>query len=107
MHDIAFRAKGVAPLIAVRAAEDIEYLVKESEVATGLPGRLFVIAGADRLSYRLRWHPPGFDVQRLDEQARVIDSRHLLMFEFIEHSLLEALHAGQLFTPAVEPPPRG
>ena len=39
-----------APLLAVTAREDIEFLVKESELLTGQPGRIFVIAGADRLS---------------------------------------------------------
>lgn len=42
------------PLLNVRAPEDIEFLVKESEVLTGKPGRTFVIAGADRLSYRVQ-----------------------------------------------------
>ena len=42
-----------APLLAVTAPEDIEFLVKESEVLTGQPGRIFVIAGAERLSYRV------------------------------------------------------
>jgi hypothetical protein len=106
MQRVAPHDKATAPMVAVRAPEDIEYLVKESEVLTGLPGRLFVIAGADRLSYRLQWHPLGFKVQRLDSRAQVIDTQHLLTFEFIDHSLLEALHAGQLFTPPVERPPQ-
>ena len=53
-----------APLLAVTAPEDIEFLVKESEVLTGQPGRIFVIAGAERLSYRVRWQLMGFKVAR-------------------------------------------
>ena len=49
---------------------DIEYLVKESEVVTGNPGRKFVIYGADRLIYRIAWHPNGYHVQRLDESDK-------------------------------------
>ena len=54
-------------LLAVATPQDIEFLVKESEVLTGLPGRTFVIAGADWLTYRVQWHTMGFKVERLDE----------------------------------------
>ena len=90
-----------APLLAVTAPEDIEFLVKESEVLTGQPGRIFVIAGAERLSYRVRWQLMGFKVERLDAQGSPTDTRHLLPWEFVDHSLVEALGAGQLFTPSV------
>lgn len=93
-----------APLLNVRAAEDIEFLVKESEVFTGQPGRTFVIAGADRLSYRVQWHPMGFKVERLDAHGQALSSQHLLPWEFPEHSLVQALRAGQLFTPLVRRP---
>ena len=56
MHIEAQRGEASPLMLAVRSTEDIEYLVKESEVLTGLPGRTFVIAGADRLTYRLLWH---------------------------------------------------
>lgn len=90
-----------APLLSVRAPENIEFLVKESEVLTGQPGRLFVIAGADRLRYRVLWHPMGFKVERLDAHGQALNSQHLLPWEFPEHSLVHALRAGQLFTPSV------
>ena len=108
MRIATHRGEARTPMLAVRSAEDIEYLVKESEVLTGLPGRTFVIAGADRLTYRLLWHPLGFKVQRLSEQGKVLHTQQLLTFEFLDHSLLEALHAGQLFTVPVDvQPPRG
>ncbi len=88
-------------LLAVTTPQDIEFLVKESEVLTGLPGRTFVIAGADWLTYRVQWHTMGFKVERLDEQGRTLNSQHLLPWEFVDHSLVEALQAGQLFTPSV------
>ncbi|MEO8155403.1 MAG: hypothetical protein ABI605_20230 [Rhizobacter sp.] len=95
------RLRKSTPLLAVTAPEDIEFLVKESEVLTGRPGRIFVIAGADRLRYRVRWQLMGFKVERLDAQGEAMDTQHLLPWEFIDHSLVEALGAGQLFTPSV------
>lgn len=92
------------PLLKVRAPEDIEFLVKESEVLTGKSGRTFVIAGADRLSYRVQWHPMGSKVERLDTHGQPLSSQHLLPWELLDHSLVEALHAGQLFTPMVRRP---
>ena len=93
-----------AALMGVRSPEDIEFLVKESEILTGQPGRLFVIAGADRLPYRVRWHPTGVKVERLDAQGQALSSQHLLPWEFPDHSLVHALRAGQLFTPWVHRP---
>ncbi|WP_245951580.1 hypothetical protein [Paracidovorax anthurii] len=80
---------------------DIEFLVKESEVLTGLAGRSFVIAGADRLVYRVHWHPLGFKVERLDVHGEALDSRHVLPWEFERHVLVQALACGQLLTAAL------
>ena len=71
---------------------------------TGKPGRMFVIAGADRLSYRVQWHPMGAKVERLDEHGHPLSSQHLLPWEFPEHSVVQALRIGQLFTPLVRRP---
>ena len=59
-----------APLLAVTAPEEIEFLVKESEVLTGQPGRIFVIAGAERLSYRVRWQPPHMGPRRCSSNLK-------------------------------------
>src|SRR5919106_950651 len=72
-------------LLPVHAAADIEYLVKESEVVTGRPGREFVIAGADRLVYRIRWHPIGCKVERLDEVGNATNTHYMLHGEFHTH----------------------
>jgi hypothetical protein len=92
-------------LLPVRTPEDIEYLVKESEVLTGHSGRTFVIAGADALVYRVHWHPggnpTGLEVERLDARGHVLSTQQLQLWEFPEHSLVEAQAAGQLFTPPV------
>ena len=44
MHTDARLVPGRVRLLSVQAPEDIEYLVKESEVLTGRSGRTFVIA---------------------------------------------------------------
>ncbi len=101
MQDQARINSGSPSLLTVQAAEDIEFLVKESEVLTGQAGRTFVIAGADWLAYRVHWHPIGLKVERLDVEGRVLSTQHLLPWEFLGHSLIEALAVGQLFTPPV------
>lgn len=40
-------------LTAVRSNTDLQHLVKEAEVLSGLPGRRFIVAGAERLEYRI------------------------------------------------------
>jgi len=88
-------------LIQVCTPADIEYLVKESEVVTGHPGRKFVIYGADRLIYRLTWHPNGYYVERLDRNDNPTGTMYLLLEQLRAHGLGEALARGQLFTPAL------
>ena len=60
MHIVCHSGRVAALLLPIRAPEDLEYLVKESDIVTGRPGRTFVVAGADCLAYRLQWHPLGF-----------------------------------------------
>jgi len=101
MYTAMHLAGRAAPLLTVQAQEDIEFLVKESEVLTGRAGRTFVIAGADCLAYRVHWHPIGLKVERLDAAGQILRTRHLLPREFRRHTLMEALAVGQLFTPLV------
>jgi len=101
MHTQTRIANDALSLLTVHAPEDIEFLIKESEVLTGRAGRTFVIAGADWLAYRVHWHPIGLKVERLDAGGRVLSAQHLLPREFVGHSLMEALAAGQLFTPPI------
>ena len=101
MHTQTRIAHDAPSLLTVQAPEDIEFLVKESEILTGRAGRTFVIAGADWLAYRVHWHPIGVKVERLNAERRVLSTQHLLPREFLRHSLIEALAAGQLFTPPI------
>jgi hypothetical protein len=100
MHTLPFTG-GAVPMQPVVRIEDLEFLVKESEVLTGHPGRTFIISGADCLVYRVHLHPGGLRVERLDTDGRVLNVQQLPLWEFPEHSLFEAQAAGQLFTPPV------
>jgi len=91
-----------AHLMRVRGLAEVEFLIKESEVLTGHAGRIFVISGADRLTYRVRWHPMIIEVERLDSSGAVIDTQHLPPHDFSAHSVVEALMAGQLYTAPVQ-----
>ena len=91
-------------LLRVHTPQDIEFLVKESEVLTGIAGRLFVIAGADRLAYRVFWYPMGLKVERLDQGRVPVTAEQLPPWELQDHHLVDALRARQLFTPSVALP---
>ena len=88
-------------LVQVRTPADIEYLVKESEVVTGKPGRKFVIGGADRVVYRIQWSPSGYHVQRLDEAGNATSAMYVQPESFAEHSVGNAMREGYLFTPTL------
>lgn len=96
-----FRQAG--PLVTVRTIEDIEFLVKESEVLTGRRGRKFIITGATRLAFRVHWYPTGYQVRRLNMDTDKPCNRKLFMrpYVFLLHGLGRALRTGRLCTPAV------
>ncbi|WP_298435764.1 hypothetical protein [Ottowia sp.] len=81
---------------------EIEFLIKEHEVLTGSAGRVFEIHGAERLTYRVHWHPSVIGVERLDADGAVVDIQHLRPGDFAAHSVVEALMAGQLYTAPVQ-----
>ena len=91
-------------LVNVQAPEDIEFLIKESEVITGRPGRTFAVAGADWQTYRMHWHQGVVKVDRIDIAGRIQSTEHIPTRAFHEHRLIKALASGQLFTPPVRCP---
>lgn len=96
-----FRQAG--PLVTVRSIDDIEFLVKESEILTGRRGRKFVITGATRLVFRVHWYPTGYQVRRLNSDTDKPCHRKLFMrpYVFFLHRLGRALRTGRLCTPEV------
>ena len=88
--------------VQVRHPNDIEFLVKEAEVVTGVPGRIFVVAGAERLTYRVRSRTNGYEVERLDPACNASgQAMYLLPEMMIEHGLGRAMRMGCLFTPVL------
>jgi len=85
----------------VSRIEDLEFLVKESEVLTGRSGRRFVVASADRLVYRVHWQSPALVIERLDERGAVCDRQFLLPWEFEHHVVSQAMASQQLFASSV------
>ncbi len=89
------------PWQAVRGIEDLEFLVKESEVLTGRSGRRFVVASADRLHYLVHWRSPALVIERIDAHGIVRDRQQLLPWEFDEHPVAQAIASRQLFATSV------
>ena len=85
----------------VRGIEDLEFLVKESEVLTGRSGRRFVVASADRLHYLVHWRSPALVIERIDAHGVVRDRQLLLPWEFEEHQVAQAIASQQLFATSV------
>src|SRR5687767_1426503 len=85
-------------LIQVNSLEDIEFLVKESEVLTGKPGRQFVISGQGRINYRIHWNPSGYQIQHLNAAGNPTNTLHMKPESLAEHSLGVAMREGFLFT---------
>jgi hypothetical protein len=88
-----------ARLLPVRSEVELEFLVKESEIVTGKPGRQFVVTGAERLTYHVEWHGAGLSVRRLQRE----ESKTLFVQrrDLPGHTLGSAMLYGQLFTPQV------
>jgi hypothetical protein len=91
-----------AALQPVGRIEDLEFLVKESEVLTGHGGRRFVIVGAERLHYLVHWRSPALVIERIDPNGKIHDRRFLLPWEFDEHPLAQAMAARQLFALGID-----
>ncbi len=88
-------------LLTVQAPEDIEFLIKESEIITGRPGRTFAVAGANWQVFRLHWLQGVVKVDRLDVSGQVLSTERVPTKAFCEHRLIGALASGLLFTPPV------
>lgn len=99
--------EAATPWQPVGRIEDLEFLVKESEVLTGRSGRRFVIASADRLYYQVHWRAPALVIERVDRYGAVCDRQFLLPWEFEHHPLAQAMDSRQLFATAIGPTPAG
>ena len=62
----AIRSTPLRDLLPVRSLNDLDWFVKESEIITGNPGREFVVAGADRPTFRIHLDHVGYQIARVD-----------------------------------------
>lgn len=89
-------------LTAVRSNTDLQHLVKEAEVLSGLPGRRFIVAGADRLEYRISLGQCHLEIARIDPGGEALHMDVLSPEDLDLHQVGEALRNGQLFAAGVE-----
>jgi hypothetical protein len=92
------RAASAPAQVPVLPSEEIADLVKESEVWTGMPGRCFVIHGAERLTYRVIAHPGGLEIARIEDGGEPSQCVYVCSKSFEQHPLAHAQRAGCLFT---------
>lgn len=97
----AIRSTPLRDLLPVRSLNDLDWFVKESEIITGTPGREFVVAGADRPTFRIHLDHDGYQIARVDlgEQTAPVCATAP---ELAQHALGDALAHGQLFTTALQ-----
>ena len=94
--NLSIRAVPMQRLLPVRSLDEVEHLVKESEVLTGAPGRTFVVAGADRPAYQVHADVAGFQIARLDGAMphEVLATAR----ELASHPIGSAMACGLLYT---------
>ena len=88
-------------LVPVRTLNDLDWLVKENEIMTGESGREFVVAGADRPAYRVKFDLAGYQIQRVDDETGVALPLHATAPDLVGHALGSALASGLLYTAAL------
>lgn len=89
--------------VPVLPGDEIADLVKESEVRSGMPGRRFVIEGAEPLAYRVLAHPGGLEIARIDDGGQPLDCVYVPTRSFEQHPLARAQRAGCLSTQPLSP----
>jgi hypothetical protein len=101
MHGTDIRSAALSMLLPVRSVTDLEWLVKESEMITGKPGRHFVVAGGDRPVYQVQLDSSGFEVIRVDVDPLGAAPTHSSKPEFLQHPVASAMACGRLYTAKV------
>ena len=89
-------------LVPVRTLTDLDWLVKESELMTGEPGREFVVAGADRPAFHIRLEHGGYQIRRTDDTDAM--PHRATAPDLVDHTLGNAIACGLLYTTALQRP---
>ena len=98
----AIRSAPLRDLLPVRSLNDLDWFVKESEIITGNPGREFIVAGADRPTFRIHLDHVGYQIARVDRGEQAAAPVCATAPELVHHALGDALARGQLFTTALQ-----
>jgi len=98
----AVRVADFKDLVPVRSLDDLNYMVKESEILTGKPGRDFVVVGVDRPAFNVQLNPLGFQVMRIDADATLQQHTCATASELVNHTLGNALLCGLLYTSVIQ-----
>jgi hypothetical protein len=101
MNRTDIRATELSKLLPVRSVTDLQWLVKESELVTGKPGRQFIVVGGDRPAYQVRLDASGFEVLRVDVDPLGTAPTHSSKPEFQQHPVASAMACGRLYTARV------
>ena len=96
------RSTELSKLLRVRNVADLAWLVKESELVTGKPGRHFIVAGGDRPAYQVRLDSSGFEILRVDVNPLGAAPTHSSKPEFLQHPIASAMASGRLYTAMVQ-----
>ena len=88
-------------LVPVRTLNDLDWLVKESELMTGEPGREFVVAGADRPAFHVRLEYGGYQIRRTDHDTGAMPHPASVP-DLLNHMLGNAIACGLLYTTALQ-----
>lgn len=86
------------PLVPVCDTAELEFLIKESEIVTGIAGRTFVVLGSRLQSYRIALRPSGYLLRSQDGEAMAAGTRYVSAADWPAHPVSRALQAGLLFT---------
>ena len=89
-------------LIRVRSLAELDWFVKESEMVTSQPGRCFIVAGADRQTFRVRIDVGGYEICCVDQPSCDTACKLASTPEIAEHTLGNALASGLLYTGALQ-----
>lgn len=95
-EEIVIALRSDERFVEVRALSDLEYLVKESEIVTSTPGRMFHIRSQDR-PVLISLESGGFVIRNVgqhDASRTIYLPRRLMLDALIGH----ALKSGMLFT---------
>jgi len=100
----AFRsetASAASGLVPVRTLDDLDWYVKEREMLTGEPGRVFVVDGKDALTYVVQLDQAGYLISPVRIAADPDLHATTVARDILGHALGNALRLGRLYTPAL------